>query len=148
MFEREGVAKHIVKNRSTIFCIIYYSIWPNQFPTTCEKGLCVFQSVPPSERNRDNREYKSRSLEFHDFCQKFQGRKGGQHDQHYVKNKFVKNRVGGRGVNLNLDNVFKYTVFFLDVTPKGYLTQYWAQFLKENGPLPTARFGIKLQMKQ
>ena len=35
-------------------------------------------------------------------------------DQHFVKNKFVKNRVGERGVNLNLDNVFKYTVFFLD----------------------------------
>ena len=32
----------------------------------------------------------------------------------FVKNKFVKNRVGGREVNLNLDNVFKYTVFFGD----------------------------------
>ena len=38
-------------------------------------------------------------------------REGGQHDQQYVKNIFVKNRVGGRGVNLNLDNVFKYSVF-------------------------------------
>ena len=28
-----------------------------------------------------------------------------------VKNKFV-NKVGGRGVNLNLDNVCKYTVVF------------------------------------
>ena len=28
-----------------------------------------------------------------------------------VKNKFAKNRVGGREVNLNLDNVFKYTFF-------------------------------------
>ena len=28
--EREGVTKHIVKNRSTLFCMIYYSIWPNQ----------------------------------------------------------------------------------------------------------------------
>ena len=35
--EREGVTKHIVKNRSTLFCMIYYSIWPNQFPTTCGK---------------------------------------------------------------------------------------------------------------
>ena len=35
-------------------------------------------------------------------------RDGGQHDQHFVKNEFVKNRVGGRGVNLNFDNVFKY----------------------------------------
>ena len=37
------------------------------------------------------------SLKFHDFCQKFYGREGGQHDQHCVKNKFVKNRVGGKG---------------------------------------------------
>ena len=29
-----------------------------------------------------------------------------------------KNMVGGRGVNLNLDNVFKYTVRFFDGTPK------------------------------
>ena len=29
------------------------------------------------------------------------------------KNKFAQNRVGGRGVNLNLDNVFKYAVFFI-----------------------------------
>ena len=29
-FEREGVTKHIAKNRSTLFCMIYYSIWPNQ----------------------------------------------------------------------------------------------------------------------
>ena len=28
--EREGVTKYIVKNRSTLFCMIYYSIWPNQ----------------------------------------------------------------------------------------------------------------------
>ena len=35
-----------------------------------------------------------------------------------VKNTFVKNRVGGRGVNLNLDNVCKYTVCFFDGTPK------------------------------
>ena len=32
-------------------------------------------------------------------------------------NRFVKNRVGGRVVNLNLENVFKYTVFFLEITP-------------------------------
>ena len=51
-------------------------------------------------------------LKVDDFCQKFIGREGGQHDQHFVKNKFVKNRVGGREVNLNLDNVHKYTVFF------------------------------------
>ena len=32
--------------------------------------------------------------------------------------KFVKNLVGGRGVNLNLDNVFKYTVcLFWKVPP-------------------------------
>ena len=34
-----------------------------------------------------------------------------------VKNKFVKNRVGGREVNLNLDNVFKYTVVFFGDYP-------------------------------
>ena len=28
--EREGVTKHIVKIRSTLFCMIYHSIWPNQ----------------------------------------------------------------------------------------------------------------------
>ena len=61
----------------------------------------------------DNRDCKFQSLKFHDFCQKFLGREGGQHDQHFVKNKFVKNRVGGREVNLNLDVVNKYTVFFL-----------------------------------
>ena len=30
---------------------------------------------------------------------------------------FVKNRVGGKGVNLNLDNVFKYIVCFFNATP-------------------------------
>ena len=35
-----------------------------------------------------------------------------QHDQQYVKNKFVKNKVGGREVHFNLDNVNKYTGFF------------------------------------
>ena len=40
--EREGVTKHIVKNRSTLFCMIYYSIWPNQFPTTCGKCPLLF----------------------------------------------------------------------------------------------------------
>ena len=53
-----------------------------------------------------------------DFCQNFKGWEGGQHEQHFVKNKFVKNRVGGRVVNLNLDNVFKYTVFLGGSTPK------------------------------
>ena len=52
------------------------------------------------------------------FLSKILGEGGGQNDQHFVKNKFVKNRVGGRGVNLNLDNVFKYTVCFFDGTPK------------------------------
>ena len=33
------------------------------------------------------------------------------------KKSFVKDRVGGRGVNLNLDNVFKYTVCFFDGNP-------------------------------
>ena len=38
----------------------------------------------------------------------------GRREVNMIKNKFVKNRVGGRGVNLNLDNVFKYAVFFLE----------------------------------
>ena len=42
------------------------------------------------------------------FVKKFL-EEGGQHGQH-----FVKNRVGGREVNLNLDNVFKYTGVFLE----------------------------------
>ena len=46
------------------------------------------------------------------FVKKARGGEGGQHDQH-----FVKNMVEGRVVNLNLDNVFKYTVFFLEITP-------------------------------
>ena len=37
-------------------------------------------------------------------------REGGQHDQHCVKNKFVKNKVEGRGVNLNFDKVSKQAV--------------------------------------
>ena len=37
-----------------------------------------------------------------------------------IKNKFVKNRVGGRGVNLHLENIFKYTGFYLEVTPQHY----------------------------
>ena len=40
---------------------------------------------------------------------------GGKHDQH-----FVKNRVGGREVNLNMDNVFIYTVFFFGDYPLGF----------------------------
>ena len=51
-------------------------------------------------------------------------REGGQHDQHFVKNKFGKNRVGGRGVNLNLYNVFKYAGGILDVTPN---TDNWEE---------------------
>ena len=37
--EREGVTKHIVKNRSTLFCMIYYSIWSNQ------GTFCLFVST-------------------------------------------------------------------------------------------------------
>ena len=40
---REGWSqKQIVKNRSTPFCMIYYSIWPNQFPTSCGKCPLLF----------------------------------------------------------------------------------------------------------
>ena len=37
-----GGQKQIVKNRSTPFCMIYYSIWPNQFPTSCGKCPLLF----------------------------------------------------------------------------------------------------------
>ena len=46
------------------------------------------------------------------FVKISRGGGGGQHGQEFVKNKFVKNRVGGRGVTINLDNVCKYTGFF------------------------------------
>ena len=59
-----------------------------------------------------------------DFCQNFKGWEGGQHEQHFVKNKFVKNRVGGREVNLNLDNVFKYTVLFFLRVPLSELQDF------------------------
>ena len=37
-----GGQKHIVKNRRTPFCMIYYSIWPNQFQTTYGKCPLLF----------------------------------------------------------------------------------------------------------
>ena len=42
--EREGVTKHIVKNRSTLFCMIYYSIWPNQ------GTLCLYVCTPDPQK--------------------------------------------------------------------------------------------------
>ena len=51
------------------------------------------------------------------FVKNSRGGKGGQHDQHCVKNKFVKTKVRGRGVNLNLDYVCKYTVCFFGCYP-------------------------------
>ena len=65
----------------------------------------------------DSSECKFHSLKFCNFCQKIYGREGGQHDQHFGKNKFVKNRVGGRAVNINSNNVFKYTGFFFREYP-------------------------------
>ena len=46
-----GVTKHIVKNRCTLFCMIYYSIWPNQlaFPSCVNENenavLVIFKQV-------------------------------------------------------------------------------------------------------
>ena len=40
----EGVTKHIVKNRSTLFCMIYYSIWPNQ------GTLCLSVCTPDPQK--------------------------------------------------------------------------------------------------
>ena len=42
--EREGVTKHIVKNKSTLFCIIYYSILPNQ------GSLCLSVCTPDPQK--------------------------------------------------------------------------------------------------
>ena len=46
--ERERVTKHIVKNRSTLFFMIYYSIWPNQ-GTLCtpdpQKKIGILENV-------------------------------------------------------------------------------------------------------
>ena len=42
--EREGVTKHIVKNRSTLYCMIYYSIWPNQ------GTLCLSVCTPDPQK--------------------------------------------------------------------------------------------------
>ena len=39
----------------------------------------------------------------------------------FWQNKFVKNRVGGRGVTISLDNVCKYTVFFFWTLPLNFL---------------------------
>ena len=41
-----GVTKHIVKNRNTLFCVIYYSIWPNQ------GVLCLSVSTPDPQKVR------------------------------------------------------------------------------------------------
>ena len=46
-------------------------------------------------------------------------RGGREVNKHCVKNKIVKNRVG-RGFNLNLDNVCKYTVCFLTLPLNGF----------------------------
>ena len=59
------------------------------------------------------------------------GREGGQHDQHFVKNKFVKNRLGGRGTNLNLDNVFRYTVVYFRLPLSQPLTKLKLIFAKK-----------------
>ena len=106
------VISHIISQNILSKIEALYFVWfIIQFGPT--KGLSVFLSLPwPSESNRDDCECKFHSLKFHDFCQKIYGREGGQHEQHCVKNKFVKNSVGGRGVKLNLNNVFKYTFFF------------------------------------
>ena len=40
--EEGGSHKHFVKNISTLFCRIYYSIWSNQFQTNCGKCPLLF----------------------------------------------------------------------------------------------------------
>ena len=74
-----GGHKNIVKSRSTLFCMIYNSIWPIQVFEGCLRlkkihwrdsvSSCLYPW--PSESNRDYWDCKFQSLKFHDFCQKF-----------------------------------------------------------------------------
>ena len=77
-----------IKSAKIIMILHFYGFPQCKFQSECSCGYYVY---------RDNRKRKFQSLKFCDFCQNFQGREGGQHDQHFVKNKFVKIRVGGRG---------------------------------------------------
>ena len=124
--KREGVTKHIVKNKGTLFCMIYYSIWHNQ------GTLCHSDCTPDPQkviRIIDNVNAKPKMAW---FLSKILG-EGGQHAQNFVKNKFAKNRVGGREVNLNLDNVFKYTGFFM--APLNLMVWYFK--------IPTSKFSLE-----
>jgi len=60
------------------------------------------------------------------FVKNFLGREGGQHDQQYVKYKFVKNRVGGRGSTsiwiMSLNILFVFFEVTPNLTKLGYLT--------------------------
>ena len=107
--QKEGVTKHIVKNRITLFCMIYYSIWPNQ------GTLCLSVSTPDPQKVIGIIENESfKAWTFMIFV-KILGEGGRSTWTTLGQNKFVKKRVGGREINLNLDNVFKYNGFF-DVT--------------------------------
>ena len=77
-----------IKSAKIIMILHFYGLPQCKFQSECSCGYYVY---------RDNRQRKFQSLKFHDFCQNFQGREGGQHDQHFVKKEFVKIRVGGRG---------------------------------------------------
>ena len=48
--------------------------------------------------------------------------KGGQHGQHCVKNKFVKNRVGGRG-STSIWKMSLNILFFLMLPPRNVFQQ-------------------------
>ena len=61
-----GSQNILSKKRSTLFCKIHYSIWPNQ------GTLCLSFCTPdPQKVHRDNRECKFKCPKFHNFCQKF-----------------------------------------------------------------------------
>ena len=54
------------------------------------------------------------------------GREGGQHDQHCVKNKFVKNRGEGGGSGSTSIWIMSVNILFVcfDGTPKGKLIKH------------------------
>ena len=99
--EREGVTKHIGKNRSTLFCMIYYSIWPNQ-GTLC---LSVCTSDPQKVVGiTENVSFKAKNFII-----------------------FVKNSMGGREVNM-INTVSKINLSKIGWEGGGS-TSIWIMFL-------------------
>ena len=123
-FKRERVKKHIVKNRSTLFCMIYYWIWPNQ------GTLCLFVCTPDPQKVISIIDNVNSKPEMSRFLSNILGEGGrevnSQHDQRCVKNKFVKNRVRGRGPS----SIWIMSVMFLTLPPKDFHFQQNVWFVK------------------